>query len=177
MLSDQIIAAAAELAASLRHRGQSVTTVESCTGGLISAAITAVPGSSEYYPGGFVTYSNEQKQRMVGVSAATIESHGAVSPQTAIEMARGGRARTDADYAIAVSGVAGPGGGSSEKPVGTVWLCVAGPDGMIDCRRFLFPGERSQICERSVITAMRLLVNLLAGIDQALADEQSRHTA
>lgn len=177
MLGETIVVTVAELAAALREHDASLTTVESCTGGLISATITSLPGSSAYFPGGFVTYSNALKQRMVGVSAATLESHGAVSAQTAIEMALGGQKQANTDYAIAVTGITGPDGGSVHKPVGTVWLCVTGPNAVSDCRHFQFPGDRSDIRERTVITAMRLLIHTLKGIDQALPHEQSRHSA
>ncbi len=177
MLSEAIVVTAAELAGALREHDASLTTVESCTGGLISAAITSLPGSSAYFHGGFVTYSNALKQRIIGVSAATLESHGAVSAQTAIEMALGGQTQANADYAIAVTGIAGPDGGSAQKPVGTVWLCIAGPNAVTDCRQFQFPGERSDIREQTVITAMRLLIHTITGIDQALPHEQSRNSA
>ena len=107
-----------------------LSTAESCTGGLIASKITRIPGSSEYYIGGLVTYCNEQKEKMLGVSPDTLEKHGAVSKETVIEMARGLLAMTGSDYGIAISGIAGPDGGSEEKPVGTVYAAIASLQGI-----------------------------------------------
>ncbi|SOE18750.1 nicotinamide-nucleotide amidase [Hoeflea halophila] len=104
-----------------------VATAESCTGGLIAAAITDIAGSSAVFDRGFVTYSNEAKQDMLGVRAATLEAYGAVSAQVATEMVLGARRRSRADIAVSVTGVAGPGGGSRDKPVGLVWMGLSGP--------------------------------------------------
>ena len=175
MLPPELIEAAESLSRELRARSQTLTTVESCTGGLVGAAITALPGSSDIYPGGYITYSNELKQRMVGVSANILKTHGAVSAQTAIEMAMGGLGHTNADHAIAITGIAGPNGGSDEKPVGTVWICVCGPERKTDCRRFLFPGERPSVRESSAISAMRMLIQMLKGNREALAHEEARY--
>ena len=114
----------------LEAAGKTLVTAESCTGGAVAAMLTGNAGSSAYFNGGVVSYSNELKQILLGVNAATLAAHGAVSEQTVTEMAAGGRARLAADYAIATSGIAGPGGGSEEKPVGTIWIAVAGPDGV-----------------------------------------------
>lgn len=103
----------------------SLSTAESCTGGALAAAITAVPGCSAYYKGGVVAYSNEVKMALLGVRRETLEEHGAVSRETVVEMARGAMKRLKTDAAIATSGIAGPGGGTPEKPVGTVWIAVA----------------------------------------------------
>lgn len=109
--------------------GKTMVTAESCTGGSVAAALTANAGSSAYFLGGIVSYSNEIKQSQLGVQAQTLADHGAVSEQTVLEMAAGARARLGADYAIATSGIAGPGGGTETKPVGTIWIAIAGPGG------------------------------------------------
>ncbi|MBC7280457.1 MAG: CinA family protein [Hoeflea sp.] len=108
--------------------GAMVATAESCTGGLIAGAITDISGSSAVFDRGFVTYSNEAKQDMLGVRTATLEAFGAVSPQVATEMVLGARRRSRAGFAISVTGVAGPGGGSTDKPVGLVWMGLSGPN-------------------------------------------------
>lgn len=153
--------ASERLAEHLLAQSFSVTTIESCTGGLVGAAITALPGSSAYYPGGFVTYSNTLKHELVGVSNDTLKSLGAVSAPAAIEMAKGGRRSAHADFAIAITGIAGPDGGSIEKPVGTVWICVAGPGTLVDCRRFVFPGDRAQVREQSCLHAIEMTIQTI----------------
>lgn len=174
MPSDVLIATAEELSRLLRERGRGITTVESCTGGLVGATITAVSGSSEIYPGGFITYCNELKHTMVGVSLETLRMHGAVSSQTAIEMARGGQAQVRTNYAMAITGIAGPGGGSEEKPVGTVWICVVGPDALIDCRRFVFPGDRQQIRHHAALSALRMAILMITQHPKSLDHELER---
>lgn len=116
---------ARRIVADLAARGLLLATAESCTGGLIAGAVTEIAGSSVIFDRGFVTYSNEAKQEMIGVSAATLAAHGAVSRATAIEMAEGALSRSRADISVAVTGIAGPGGGSAEKPVGLVHLACA----------------------------------------------------
>lgn len=108
----------------LKQKGMTLSTAESCTGGGIAALITSVPGSSEYFKGGIVAYSNEIKKNLLSVSNQTLEKHGAVSQETVIEMVRGAMKSIKSDCAIATSGIAGPGGGSIEKPVGTIWIAV-----------------------------------------------------
>ena len=109
----------------LAQRGLTVGTAESCTGGLIGHRLTDVPGSSEYFLGGIIAYSNEIKERVLGVNHATLETHGAVSAETALEMAYGARRVLGVDIAVSVTGIAGPGGGSADKPVGLVYICLS----------------------------------------------------
>ncbi|PHQ81481.1 MAG: hypothetical protein COB69_04195 [Phycisphaera sp.] len=146
----------------LIEQGTTLATVESCTGGMIGERLTAIPGSSAAYLGGFVTYSNEMKTRLVGVQQRTLKAHGAVSEETCTEMAIGGLERTGADYAISVTGIAGPAGGTPDKPIGTVWIGVAALDGKRDIRRFRFTGDRDQIRQHSATTAMAMLWGMLA---------------
>jgi nicotinamide-nucleotide amidase len=113
----------------LRRRGETLAVAESCTGGGLGAALAAVPGASDVFLGGIIAYANAAKQALLGVPAALLESHGAVSDPVATAMAEGARHATGATWAIAVTGIAGPGGGSAEKPVGLVHLAIAGPDG------------------------------------------------
>lgn len=174
MLSQPLISAADDVSAVLRAQGKRITTVESCTGGLVGSSITALAGSSDIYSGGFITYSDEMKVEMVGVKQATLDAYGAVSSHTAIEMARGGQDRSGVDYAVSITGIAGPGGGSDEKPVGTVWICVLGSKEQIDCRRFVFPGDRSQIRELSAINAIRMASQMIASRPEELGHEHER---
>jgi len=139
--------------------GLSVTTAESCTGGLVAGAITDIPGSSQIFDCGFVTYSNVAKQEMLGVKAATLQAYGAVSRETALEMAAGALARAKADIAVAVTGVAGPDGGTTEKPVGLVHFACAARDGgvrHVECRFGAL--SRGDIRARSVDQALEMLL-------------------
>lgn len=148
---------AQRLGQQLQARAQSVATAESCTGGLMSGALTTVPGSSAWFGFGFVTYSNEAKQQLLGVASETLQRHGAVSEATVREMARGACRAAGADWAVAVSGVAGPGGGSADKPVGTVWFGLVGPDGdeAFVCH---FDGDRDAVRGQTVLTALQRLL-------------------
>lgn len=146
---------------SLRRTGGSVSTAESCTGGLISHRITNVSGSSSYFMGGVVTYSNEAKMGLLGVGERLLEEQGAVSEQVAGEMAEGVRERFTTDYAVACTGVAGPTGGTKEKPVGLVYVAVATPAGT-RVERCQFEGSRERIKEQ---TADRALTMLLESIE------------
>ncbi len=140
-----------------RARGWRIATAESCTGGLIAAALTAVPGSSDVVECGFVTYSNAAKTRMLDVPAALIGAHGAVSGPVAAAMAAGALTRSDAQFAVAVTGVAGPGGGSPDKPVGTVWFGLAVRDGAVTTQCCHWPGDRDAIRAAAVAHALSLL--------------------
>lgn len=151
----------------LRERGERVAVVESCTGGMLGAAITAIPGSSDVVSGGWITYSNEMKSAQVGVPGSLIDAHGAVSREVAEAMAVGGLDRSGAAHALAITGVAGPGGGSDTKPVGAVWICRAsrrsGAAPELDARRFLMRGGRDAVRQWSVVSAMAMLEMHLRG--------------
>ena len=137
--------------------GRQIATAESCTAGLVAARLTDLPGSSAYVAGGVVSYSNEAKSELLGVDPALIEAHGAVSEPVAEAMADGALRRFSADTAVAITGIAGPGGGTAEKPVGTVCFCVKLADGATDVRTMRLPGNRSDVRERSTTVAMHLL--------------------
>lgn len=155
---------AAELGAALRGLGEQVTTAESCTGGGIAEAITRIPGSSVWFEAGYVTYSNRQKTIQLGVPVELFERVGAVSREVVEAMVRGARACSGAHFAVAVSGVAGPDGGSVENPVGTVWLAWADGDRLF-ARRELFRGDREAVRRQTVQAALAGLVRLVAGED------------
>lgn len=144
-------------------RMATLATAESCTGGLLAGLVTEVAGSSAWYAGGFVTYANERKCADLGVRAETIARHGAVSHETAIEMARGALMRTGATHALSTTGVAGPGGGTEAKPVGTVFIAVAERGGAIHARRFHFPGDRATVRSRTARLALACLRFALIG--------------
>ena len=146
----------------LDQRGQTLATAESCTGGLIGAMLTEVPGSSRSYLGGWVTYTNALKSDQLGVSTTTLQQHGAVSEAVVREMARGARQRAGSDYALAVSGIAGPGGGTPDKPVGTVWLALAGPETTLAGLANL-SGDRSAVRDRAAKCALQMLRLTLLG--------------
>jgi len=148
------------VARSLVARGWTIATGESCTGGLVAARLTDRPGSSDYVRGAVVAYSNAVKTAVLGVPAAVIETEGAVSPEVAEALAEGSRAVLGADVGVGVTGVAGPGGGTPDKPVGTVHLAVVSPQG-IRRRVLLLPGDRDQVRRRTVVTALHELRLLL----------------
>ena len=143
--------------------GKIVATAESCTGGLMAARLTEPPGASAYVAGGAVTYSNEAKVALLGVPPDLIEAHGAVSPQVADAMAAGALERFDADVAISITGIAGPGGGSERKPVGTVCWCAMERGGATLAREVHLPGDRNEIRDRSTTVGMHLIRRLLRG--------------
>ncbi|MGH3684320.1 MAG: competence/damage-inducible protein A [Pseudonocardiaceae bacterium] len=143
--------------------GRRIGLAESCTGGLLAARLTERPGASDYVAGGVVAYSNTAKTALLGVPAELIEQHGAVSPEVARAMADGARGTFGADIGIGITGVAGPGGGTDAKPVGTVCLCVTTSSGAVAARNPVLPGDRAEIRDRSVTLAMHLIRQILAG--------------
>ena len=146
----------------LLGRGLKLATAESCTGGLVSDRITNIPGSSEYFPGGIVAYSYEAKAGLLGVLWSTLNTRGAVSEETVLEMARGARKLFDADIAVSVSGIAGPTGGTPEKPVGTTWFGLSTKDREW-ARHFIWNGDREQNKHDSSEAALQFVIDYLEG--------------
>jgi nicotinamide-nucleotide amidase len=167
MSEDEVRKAARQVLDACRVRGLTVATAESCTGGLVIGALTETAGSSDVVDRGFVTYSNAAKMAMLGVLPETLEAQGAVSRQTAEAMAQGAIANSNADITVAVTGIAGPGGGTADKPVGLVHFATASRDGRLVHREMRF-GDlgRAEVRRRSVVAALEML--------QQLADDASR---
>lgn len=140
-----------------RARGWHIATAESCTGGLVAAALTAIAGSSDVVERGFVTYSNEAKSELLGIPAETLAKHGAVSAETAAAMAQGAVARAPVDLAVSVAGIAGPGGATPTKPIGLVLFGLARRDGTCRTERHVFPGDRSEVRQAALERALQLL--------------------
>lgn len=157
MFSNELMEEAETLVEELRQRGLMVTTVESCTGGLLAGLLTTVPGTSDVFDRGFVTYSNRAKQEMIGVPEQLLQDHGAVSREVAEAMATGALENSPADFAVSITGVAGPSGGSAAKPVGLVHFGLAGRNGLVQHRQERFPGDRTAIRLASVAVALELL--------------------
>lgn len=157
MIDQHVLDEAAALLEACRARGVMLATAESCTGGLVAAALTAIAGSSDVVERGFVTYSNAAKHDLLGVPEATIRMHGAVSEPVARAMAEGALARSRADIAISVTGLAGPGGGSADKPVGLVWFGLAQRDRAVASERRVFPGNRGAVRAAAVAQAFALI--------------------
>lgn len=147
------------LAGLLTQRGEQLATAESCTGGWVAKACTDLAGSSAWFERGFVTYSNLSKQELLAVPAEVLETHGAVSEAVVSAMVEGVLSRSAADWALAISGVAGPGGGSADKPVGTVWLGWGGPQGWRESQCHLFRGDREAVRAQAVCQALAVLVD------------------
>jgi len=147
----------------LKARGLTVTTAESCTGGLIASRLTDISGSSAYLLGGIVAYSNGIKMKVLNVAEQTLIDHGAVSEATAREMAVGARTYIGTDYALSVTGIAGPGGGTAEKPVGLTYIGLAGPDDLIIVERHVWPHDRLGNKHASADAALRLLLRQFTG--------------
>jgi nicotinamide-nucleotide amidase len=145
----------------LKSHGMMLTTAESCTGGGVAEAITEVPGSSAWYERGFVTYSNLSKQQMLGVRDATLKQHGAVSEMTVREMVAGALRHSSAQVALSVSGIAGPEGGTPDKPVGTVWFAWGITAGETHAKRYQLSGNRAEVRNQAVRIALQGVVNLL----------------
>lgn len=164
MADDALISLAAELGLALKQRGLMLALAESCTGGMAAQYVTAISGSSSWFERGFVTYSNASKTELLGVSPATLAQHGAVSETTVREMAQGALARSQAQLAAAISGIAGPDGGTPDKPVGTVCFAWATPDG-VRCETRRFSGDRDAVRRQSVETALLGLLQLTLPTD------------
>jgi nicotinamide-nucleotide amidase len=154
------------VAAEIAARGLSIATAESCTGGLVAERLTRVPGSSGWFPGGVVAYSNEQKVTLLGVDSDLIVRYGAVSREVVEAMAEGVRVRLGSALGVAVSGIAGPGGGSEEKPVGTVHLALAGPGDALRHRGLKLLGDRLRIRQLASQVALEMVRRALLGIDR-----------
>ncbi|MBP6563921.1 MAG: nicotinamide-nucleotide amidase [Neisseriaceae bacterium] len=148
----------------LRQHGYTVTCAESCTGGLLAGALTEYAGSSAWFDMGFVTYSNQAKQQLLGVTEQTLIDHGAVSAATVAQMADGALSAAQADFALSVSGIAGPGGGSAAKPVGTVWFGLAQRQGLTLTLIQHFEGERDHVRQQAVTFALSWLADTLTTI-------------
>jgi nicotinamide-nucleotide amidase len=161
MPSDTLTTLATLAGAKLRAKGLMLTTAESCTGGWVAQAVTDIGGSSDWFERGFVTYSDAAKREMLGVSARTLAAHGAVSEQTAREMAAGALAHSRAQVAVSITGIAGPTGGTAEKPVGMVCFAWAVRGGEISAQTRHFEGDRESVRRQSVITALQGVTELL----------------
>jgi PncC family amidohydrolase len=157
-MTDQAIEA--KLGELLRQKGLKLATAESCTGGMIGDRITNAPGSSDYFLGGVISYAYEAKVKLLGVSWDTLRAFGAVSQETALEMARGARLALDADIGVSVTGIAGPGGGLPHKPVGTIWIGLSAP-GIEQAWSFHFDGDRLKIKEQASEQALQLVIKYL----------------
>ena len=151
---DLIAARVTKLAALLEARHLKLCSAESCTGGWLAKCLTDRPGSSAWFEFGFVTYGDNAKCKLLGVREATLAEHGAVSQQVAQQMASGARRVSGADLAVALTGIAGPAGGTADKPVGTVWLAWAGPEGLLGAELRTFPGDRAAIRSQAVAAAL-----------------------
>lgn len=161
---DELLDLAERVGAACRARGITIATAESCTAGLVAHLLTEIPGSSDYFRGGLVTYANDVKTALAGVPDETLAAHGAVSAQVAVAMAEGARDRLDVDVAVAVTGVAGPVGGTPAKPVGLTYVAVADGAGD-DVRRFAWTEDRSGNKRSSAAAALALLADRLSGGD------------
>lgn len=155
-----ILQLASELGANLERRGWRLTTAESCTGGGIAAAVTEVAGSSGWFEYGFVTYANSAKTALLGVDPETLQAEGAVSEAVVHQMVEGALSVSGAELAVSVSGIAGPGGGSADKPVGTVWFAWGQSNGWRQASCYYFDGDRAQVRRQSVVVALRELLHI-----------------
>ena len=157
MFDSETLSLAENVLAACRARGWRLATAESCTGGLVAAALTAIAGSSEVIERGFFTYSNAAKHELLGVQRETIAEHGAVSAETAAAMARGAVVRAGVDLAVSVTGIAGPGGGTPQKPVGLVYLGIATRTSAARVERRVYSGDRTEIRRAALVEALRML--------------------
>ena len=157
MIDSELMQLSEQVGQALKARGATVTTAESCTGGWVAKVITDIAGSSAWFERGFVTYSNEAKAQMIGVREETLAQHGAVSEPVVVEMAIGALKAARADYAVSISGIAGPDGGREEKPVGTVWFAFATARGEGITRRECFSGDRDAVRRQATAYALQTL--------------------
>ncbi|HDK1592781.1 TPA: nicotinamide-nucleotide amidase [Escherichia coli] len=157
MTDSELMQLSEQVGQALKARGATVTTAESCTGGWVAKVITDIAGSSAWFERGFVTYSNEAKAQMIGVREETLAQHGAVSEPVVVEMAIGALKAARADYAVSISGIAGPDGGSEEQPVGTVWFAFATARGEGITRRECFSGDRDAVRRQATAYALQTL--------------------
>ena len=157
MTDSELMQLSEQVGLALKARGATVTTAESCTGGWVAKAITDIAGSSAWFERGFVTYSNEAKAQMIGVREETLAQHGAVSEPVVVEMAIGALKAARAHFAVSISGIAGPDGGSKEKPVGTVWFAFASASGEGITRRECFSGDRDAVRRQATAYALQTL--------------------
>ncbi|MCY4146619.1 MAG: nicotinamide-nucleotide amidohydrolase family protein [Chloroflexi bacterium] len=160
---DDLLALSQQVGAALTAGGFSICAAESCTGGLVLSTLTDLAGSSAYVLGGFVTYSNAAKMRFLGVREATLLEHGAVSESTAAQMARGAQTIFASDFALSVTGIAGPGGATADKPVGLTYIGLARQSGIVNVARHLWTGGRLENKQRSAAAALKLLLSGLPG--------------
>lgn len=159
-MDQSLVQLATQLGAQLKNRSIKLVTAESCTGGGLAYYLTSVPGSSEWFERGFVTYSNDAKNKLLKVKLKTLSKFGAVSEETAREMAEGALKNSKATISISITGIAGPGGGTKEKPVGTVWIGFAGVNIKTECSLVIFPGTRLYIREQTIQFVLETLVKL-----------------
>ena len=157
---DALHALAGEVGAKLKSRGQTLATAESCTGGWIAKMITDIPGCSEWFEAGLAAYSYEAKQALLGVRPETLTEHGAVSRETVLEMVSGALIHSGASVAVAVTGIAGPSGGTPDKPVGTVWIAWKRRNGYPTAELFHFDGDREGVRRQTVAAALRGLLDV-----------------
>ena len=163
MSDNTIFVKAEQLGRLLRGRNETIATAESCTGGLLAGAITDIPGSSAWFGMGLVTYSNDAKMQLLGVDQATLDSHGAVSEPVVCMMAAGIQSKAKANWSAAISGIAGPEGGTALKPVGTVWFAFCRPDGSVWTVCRCFAGDRAAVRRQSVDLALSELITACEG--------------
>jgi len=162
-MADELSQLAEQIGAALQSRGWMLATAESCTGGWVGEAVTSVAGSSHWYDRGFITYTNQSKQEMLGVSANTLAAYGAVSEQTVGEMAAGALKHSRAHITLAISGIAGPGGATPGKPVGMVCIAWALRSGAALSQTFQFQGDRAEVRQQAVIAALRGVLRAIEG--------------
>ena len=160
---NDLIVVARTLGQALKAGNLSLATAESCTGGWVAKVMTDIEGSSAFFDRGFVTYTNESKQEMLSVSAETLSTYGAVSEETVKEMAKGALEHSHADFSLAISGIAGPGGGTADKPVGTVCFAWANRDGWLETRQEIFSGDRHAVRMQAVLTALQGVLEKVSG--------------